>query len=217
MFDRIPFLRGLLWPLWVLPIIYVVGILGVSLDLHPMFIRLTPITLLISMWGLWAGYTGSQNKWWTIVIGGFIFGFVLEVIGVNTGFPFGRYAYGDVLGPKLLATPFMIGVNWAMLAIATHQTAGLVLKQRVLRVCLAAGLMTGLDFIMEPVAINTGMWHWFGQPIPWNNYAAWFFASLLLIGWMEWQEKPTSNINKVAPVLLLLQFLFFGVLNLLSR
>jgi uncharacterized membrane protein len=215
MFDRAPFLRGLLWPMWVLPILYFVGIIGLTLDLHPMFIRLTPLTLLISMWGLWTGHTGLQKTWWIFAIGAAIFGFVLEVVGVNTGFPFGRYAYGDVLGPKFLSTPFMIGINWALLSIASHQTAGLVFSSSLQRVLLAALLMTGLDFIMEPVAIKTGMWHWFGQPIPWNNYAAWFVCSLLLIGWMEWQEKPNKSINKVALLLLSLQFLFFGVLNLL--
>ena len=38
-----------------------------------------------------------------------------EALGVATGFPFGSYAYGDTLGPEVLAVPLVVPLAWAMI------------------------------------------------------------------------------------------------------
>ncbi|MBK7882949.1 MAG: carotenoid biosynthesis protein [Chitinophagaceae bacterium] len=39
-------------------------------------------------------------------------GIAVEIIGVKTGFLFGNYSYGIVLGPKIQSVPILIGINW---------------------------------------------------------------------------------------------------------
>src|SRR5689334_19642096 len=42
-------------------------------------------------------------------------GFVIDVIGVHVGVPFGSYHYSSALGTTLFGVPLAIGPAWAML------------------------------------------------------------------------------------------------------
>ncbi|OHV61385.1 carotenoid biosynthesis protein [Pseudofrankia sp. BMG5.36] len=42
-------------------------------------------------------------------------GFAAEVVGVHTGWPFGRYSYTGRLGPKIVGVPPLILLAWAMM------------------------------------------------------------------------------------------------------
>ncbi len=41
-----------------------------------------------------------------------IIGFLAEVLGTNSGFPFGKYYYTDFLGQKLLGVPVVVPLVW---------------------------------------------------------------------------------------------------------
>jgi putative membrane protein len=43
-------------------------------------------------------------------------GLAAEAVGVATGVPFGSYAYGDDLGPKVLDVPVLVPMAWTMFA-----------------------------------------------------------------------------------------------------
>ena len=93
----------------VLIIFHMVGIGGVLLANPIEFLRLTPLNLLLTLVIILV----NQQQWkfaWVFVVT-YLVGFFVEVLGVNTGFPFGEYEYGSVLGPKVFETPLMIGLN----------------------------------------------------------------------------------------------------------
>ncbi len=81
----------------ILGIIYLVGLIGLSIPLtQSIFIRLTPITLLLTFL-LLVIYHRSENLKRDLIIFIIIFlsGFLIEVIGVKTGDIFGNYRYGN--------------------------------------------------------------------------------------------------------------------------
>ncbi len=43
-------------------------------------------------------------------------GFLAEVLGTSTGIPFGKYSYGDLLGPKVLGVPIVVPLVWFVIA-----------------------------------------------------------------------------------------------------
>ena len=43
------------------------------------------------------------------------FAFLIELIGENTGWPFGTYFYDASLGPQLLGIPIVVPFAWAMM------------------------------------------------------------------------------------------------------
>lgn len=196
-----------------LGIIYAVGIVGILLPIHPEFIRLTPLNLLVSLGTVlvfhphWSKNTGNA-------LGALLlFGFLAEVFGVNTGLLFGTYAYEEVLGWKLWNTPLMIGVNWMLLGYC----CGVTVNQFFPKLSwwqkgpLASAMMVFLDLFIEPVAIQYNFWEWPGGIVPLQNYLGWYLVSLPLLSLFAYLQGQIHN--KVAVALLLMQLLFFAVLT----
>jgi bisanhydrobacterioruberin hydratase len=201
--------------LFILTILYGVGIIGFVFKIHPDFAYLTPVNLLIS---LFFAHLFHQNKnlnfYIYCAITAFT-GFIIEAIGVNTGKIFGIYQYGPVLGFKIYDTPLSIGINWLLLSYCSAIVVNHSFDDRTnwfLKSILATLLMVSLDVLIEPIAIKTNMWTWANNNIPFQNYIGWFFTALplqILFFKLIGYEK-----NKVAFGLLVLQFLFFFFLNL---
>ncbi len=199
----------------ILILYFTVGIAGMALpSLHPLFVTLTPVSLLLSLFILLLFNTSWHPRLGLFFLIVFTAGIFLEAIGVNTGVIFGAYEYGSVLGPKIWHTPLMIGVNWLMLTYMTWDMTGRLRWPVALRIPAAAALMVLFDVIMEPVAIKMGMWTWDGQIIPVRNYLAWFVISLAFFGLAAWMKIQIRN--RLSIPLWLILFVFFILLNLLN-
>ncbi len=205
--------------IFILVIVYLVGVICIAIPMHEDFILLTPLNLLLSM-GLLLWTADNDARHFYPLLGlSFLWGFGAEVIGVHTGLIFGNYIYGEVLGFKLWDTPLLIGLNWAMLLYAGSCVVNALVPSEipqsyfmsVMKAIIVAALMTGLDMLIEPVAIVQGFWQWEGSTIPIQNYIGWFVVSLPLA--FLFQVKLPGMTNKVAVVLFILQVLFFGILG----
>ena len=196
----------------VLFIFYVVGLVGITSDHSDFFLSLTPLNLLLTLAILLVNHSDWNRVWWIFPLTAFA-GLVVEIIGVNTGFPFGQYEYGWVLGPKILNTSVVIGVNWLILLYATNSmTKPLSIKSPFIRAAISALMMVFLDFLIEPIAITLDFWSWSEPAIPMTNYLAWFVISFILSAF--WQ-KSTPALNSVIGIAVFLSQLgFFGILNL---
>jgi putative membrane protein len=197
----------------VLVLFFAVGIAGLAIPAtHSLFVRLTPLSLLLSLSVLLLFHSV-----WTLRLVIYFFivfaaGLLLEAIGVNTGVIFGEYAYGSVLGIKIWGTPLMIGVNWLMLTYMAWDMTGWIKIPVFLRVPASSLLMVLFDFVMEPVAITMGMWTWSGNVIPLQNYLAWFVISLMFFTLTALMKIEVRN--KISIPLWLILFTFFILLQL---
>lgn len=203
------------WGPLALIVVYLVGIIGVSIPLYGEFMRLTPLNLLFSVFILAIG----EKKWSLpksialIMIG--IGGWAVEWWGIKTGFPFGNYHYGPTLGPAVDGVPLTMALNWVMLVYCCsavfHQSHPLKAA------ALGATIMLSLDIIIEPVAIKYAFWFWdelgFYPPLlvaPIGNYIAWWFLGFAFIYLYNMVAKPSAN--PVAFTLLACQYIFFSIL-----
>ena len=197
-----------------LAVFYAVGVAGMIIPAtRDLFQRLVPFTLLMNV-GLLLIYHGRfrASFWWLAALI-YVLGFVLEMVGVNTGLIFGDYAYGETLGPKLGHTPLIIGVNWLMLVYASLVIVGRYVEDRFFRVTVAAALMVVYDFALEPSAIYFDMWSWAGGPVPLQNYVAWFVIAFILI-FLADRFRMVNRENKIAPALFFIQLVFFILLDI---
>jgi putative membrane protein len=140
-------------------------------------------------------------------------GFLVEVLGIHTGFPFGSYQYLTTLGPKLWGVPLVLAINWVLLIYCTSDLASRFSESKFISVLLAAVFMVGLDFLIEPVAIKYDYWVWSAVEIPIQNYLAWFVISLGFHWFFRIQVK--SEGNPIAPFTIIAQVIYFSLLNLL--
>lgn len=199
--------------IFILVVLYGVGIGGILSEHRAWFLDLTPLTLLISCTLLLLCHHHWNVLFALTLLICWSVGYGIEVAGVHTGLIFGEYAYGATLGWKWLQVPLIIGCNWLLLVYSTGVIAAGLRLPRLARAGIAAALMTLLDLLIEPVAIAYDFWSWKGGTPPLQNYVAWFlvaFALAILFQYMNFHKK-----NRVAFVVLGLQFVFFGILNLL--
>ncbi len=192
-------------------LLHLVGLIGIGVFQSQAIIALSWANLLVGVLvGLWF-FKGNLKPLIGILIILFGIGFFAEAIGVNTGYLFGNYTYGDVLGPKFLGVPLMIGLMWLTLSIGSKNLIGRFIRNQNLGTLLSALLMVGFDITMEPVAIALGYWTWHGAGIPMLNYYSWFFVALL-IQFLLWRY-PTKN--QIFESLFIIQLVFFLCLNFL--
>ena len=194
-------------------IMYTVGIVQLAFLQRPEVLDLTPLQLIFSTLLVLLYQKASTDniiRWFAI----FLFGFLIEVVGVNTGFPFGSYTYGPILGFKLWSTPLIIGLNWLLVIICTSQLSDIILSQSkaIWRATLSASLALGLDYLIEPVAVKTNMWTWSEQHIPVSNFIAWWVIAWLLSYLYQSQEK--QNTQPVILVIFTWLIFFFASLNI---
>lgn len=193
----------------ILIVLYAVGTISMLIPtLRSLVLPLSGYTLFFSFLILLNAYRWNKS----LLIGSaavFILGFFSEWIGVHTGLLFGRYWYGMNLGPKLSGVPFIIGINWAMLTILASGISVKLTKNITVQALIAAGLMTGVDVLMEPVAIHNDYWHWFNEVIPLYNYLCWFAISF--VGNLMLIKIAKPNLNNTSLVLFILISLFFTI------
>lgn len=196
---------------YLLITVYIVGIIGFNIPAWVDWFRLlTPLNLLFSLVVMLAFHKHWSIPFLFYLVVIYCLGFAVEWAGVHTGEIFGVYEYKDALGPKLFDIPLIIGVNWVLLIYTTGTIAGYWKVHFLLQSVLGALLMTGIDLLIEPFAIKYGLWEWEAIAVPLQNYLAWFGISFFMLIPMlryRWNES-----NKMAPVLYVLQLIFFSVL-----
>ncbi|MGZ4565636.1 MAG: carotenoid biosynthesis protein [Blastococcus sp.] len=118
-----------------------------------------------------------------------------ESLGLANGFPYGRYTYGDALGPTLLGVPFLVPLAWLMMAWPSWLLAELLTRgvraglRRPVRIGVAAAVFAGWDVVLDPQLVQAGYWTWAhphpGLPgigtVPLTNLAGWLVAGLVLM------------------------------------
>ena len=145
-----------------------------------------------------------------------LLGWSAEYIGVHGKWLFGEYVYGDVLGPKVFGIPLVIGINWVVVVYAVCGTLNMLPLRipRLLKVFVSSLCLVLLDVLIEPVAIQLDYWTWASGDPPLQNYLGWLVISLLQ-SVLFYLLIPYTE-NRLAPLLLVLQVIFFGYLTLQS-
>jgi putative membrane protein len=169
--------------------------------------------LLIALPSFFAlfGYFGARRAALTLLALA-AFGYVVETIGVVTGFPYGHFHYGDALGGRILGlVPYLLPVSYAPLvigAVAASWRSGL--QDRALWVLRSALLLTLIDGVLDPGAASLGFWVWTEggayYSVPLSNYAGWLLsgalAAALLLAAGRWRGAPPPGLLDSAAVAL---------------
>lgn len=114
-------------------------------------------------------------------------GNAFENASVVTGFPFGRYYFTDVMGPKIFHVPVLLGLAYVGMGYLSWTLARLLLpgqlehKRLFIVPVIASFIMVSWDLSQEAVwATLVKAWIWvdggsyFGVPL--SNFAGWFLT-----------------------------------------
>jgi putative membrane protein len=192
----------------VLAIWHLVGIIGFHSDFFYLFSILTPLNMMLSFWVLYVTSKKSE-KLKAILLLTYFIGLAVEVIGINTGIPFGTYVYLEGLGPKIMDTPWVMGLNWVVVSWAAVQSASYFSTQsKFYKWAISIVIMLIIDLVMEPVAPDLRMWIFAGSGPGLMNYLGWALTSaviqILLV------REVDNHKNHTALAIILLQIIFFS-------
>jgi uncharacterized membrane protein len=126
-----------------------------------------------------------------------VIGNSIENLGVATGFPYGRYEFLQLMGPKLFHVPILLGLAYIGMAWVSWQVAQAILQLpapltaaptglRILALpAVASFVMVAWDLAQDPVwatILHGWDWHeggpWFGVPV--SNYLGWYLNVFLI-------------------------------------
>jgi bisanhydrobacterioruberin hydratase len=137
-----------------------------------------------------------------------LFAYAIESFGVATGLPYGRFYYGEALGPRLAGlVPLLLPLSYAPLVIGAVAAAwgG---RSRLLHITQATLLLLWMDAVLDPGAASLGFWVWpeggLYYGVPPSNYAGWLIsgaaATTLLLSTGRWSETPTPALLDSATI-----------------
>jgi uncharacterized membrane protein len=187
---------------WVLLVVLVLAEIGYPLVSGPTRAALVVVTVVVGFAAVVAHALTTRGVLTAAALlvtttGG---GFAVEALGVATGVPFGDYAYGDALGPRLLGVPLVIALAWTWMAWPAWLAAGTVVRPAWLaagtvvrplagRVLLAGLGLAAWDLFLDPQMVAERYWQW-RQPhpslpgipdVPVSNYLGWFGVAVALM------------------------------------
>lgn len=195
--------------------IHFFGLLGIASSSKELFLCTTPFVLLLSTICLFLNFQRVSKYLVSLLLICAAIGYSAEVIGVQTGYLFGNYYYGETLGLKIFGVPLTIAVNWASLCIASASIMHKVKVFRPLQIIIAALIPVVIDMMIEPLCSKLDFWHWTSGQVPIFNYLTWFVFSLLFCA--IYIGSRVELRNRFAKYYLLVQIMFFGLLNLLLQ
>ena len=202
------FLRMSIFFLWL---INISGFFGMLSDQNEFFLSTTPYVLSLTLLLLILNHNLSSKKSKIGLMLIFLFGLIVELLGVNYGLFFGDYSYGDNLGSKIYGVPYVIGFNWVLLIIATGSVSDKLIKGRKkYKIIFASLLMVLIDLLMEKSAPKLDFWEFVISPVPFSNYLWWFIFSLCF-QYIFFKTVKTKEYN-LSSNILVIQFIFFGML-----
>lgn len=167
---------GVIW------LFQIAALIGISLGYKDWFLSKTPLNLVLINFLLIVILQIKDKNKLIIFSSIFAIGFVVEWIGVHTGFLFGSYNYGENLGLKLDGIPLLIGMNWAMLVFVTGSISNQLKINKYAKIILASSLMVFLDLFMEQNASYFDFWHFQDGVVPFKNYFTWFIVAVIMQG-----------------------------------
>ena len=202
------FLRMSIFFLWL---INVSGFFGMLSDQNEFFLSTTPYVLSLTLLLLILSHDLSNKKSKIGLMLIFLFGLIVELLGVNYGLFFGDYSYGANLGSKIYGVPYVIGFNWVLLIIATGSVSDKLIKgKEIYKIIFASFLMVLIDLLMEKSAPKLDFWEFVISPVPFSNYLWWFIFSLCF-QYIFFKTVKTKEYI-LSSNILVIQFIFFGML-----
>ena len=202
------FLRMSIFFLWL---INISGFFGILSDQNEFFLSTTPYVLSLTLLLLILNHDLSDKKSKIGLILIFLFGLIVEILGVNYGLFFGEYNYGANLGPKIYEVPYVIGFNWVLLIIATGSISDKLIKgKEIYKILFASFFMVLIDLLIEKSAPKLDFWEFVISPVPFSNYLWWFIFSIGF-QYIFFKTVKTKEYN-LSSNILVIQFLFFGML-----
>lgn len=120
--------------------------------------------------------------------------YLIEYVGVSTGWPYGDFEYGISLGPMVGDIPAALPVFFLPIVLNTYILSLLLLgdrgTSRPLRLAVVIPAVVAMDVVLDPAAVSLGFWTYLDggvfYNVPLSNYAGWVLSAAVSVGVLDW-------------------------------
>ena len=152
-----------------------------------------------------------------LIIAGLI-GFLSEIVGVITSFPYGEYEYTDKLGIKIFDVPIVLICAWIIVSSFALDLISFLKLKKIFFPFVFASITTYYDLLIDPLMsgpLNYWVWRtesegFYGVPL--ENFFGWFLISLF-ISILPWKTWSNSLFPLVVNILLPTFFIVTSIVN----
>lgn len=118
-----------------------------------------------------------------------VYSYLIEFVGIRTGFPYGEFSYGIDLGPMILGeVPLGLPVFFIPLVVNAYLLILMLFRKRseklLTRLTLVIGTVLLLDLVLDPAAVAINFWSYgsglyYGVPL--SNYIGWILSASVAV------------------------------------
>ncbi len=120
--------------------------------------------------------------------------YLIEHVGVSTGWPYGEFAYGISLGPMIGEIPAALPVFFLPIVLNTYVLSLLLLGERaasrLFRLAVVIPAVVAMDVVLDPAAVSLGFWAYLDggvfYGVPLSNYAGWVLSAAVSVAVLDW-------------------------------
>lgn len=184
-----------------------------TLTWSPIFMILLALPAFIGLY-FWQGW--KQASIILAILS--LFGFIIESVGVATGFPYGAFYYNEALGYRLFGlVPWTLPFGWVPLVIgAAYLTRSIQSIWK--RIIAGTTLLLTADLVLDPGATAMHFWTWvhggvyYGVPV--SNFLGWILSGSIgmVLFWIFYTEtkKRTQVVSVLCFTSLFLSTVFWS-------
>ena len=131
--------------------------------------------------------------------------YLIEYLGVTTGWPYGAFEYGISLGPMVGGVPAALPVFFIPLVLNAYLLCLLLLggraSSRLARLAVVIPAVVTMDVVLDPAAVSLGFWSFGGDGVfygvPLSNYAGWVVSAVVAVGVLDAALDQSALIDRL--------------------
>lgn len=179
------------------PLVGAILLVGSALDLVPEPFKFHPLLILTGTFvmrsPLIVGVLPTGTRKTGVAVGVLaLYAYVIEYVGIHTGYPYGEFQYVVDLGPRVGGVPLGLPVFFIPLVANAYLLCLLLLGDRAesgpVRLLTVIAAVLAMDLVLDPGAVAIGFWEYnlagvslvyYG--VPWTNYAGWVLSATVAV------------------------------------
>lgn len=174
----------------IFPIVGAVTFLASAEGLLPEFLEFNPYFILfgtlVMRTPLIAGLKPLINRKSAAGITAIsLYAYLIEFVGLSTGWPYGEFSYTISLGPMLHGVPIGLPIFFVPLVLNSFLLVRLYdLQSFWKRFSLSVGLVLLIDAVLDPAAVALGIWSYGGglfYGVPLSNFMGWLLSASICL------------------------------------
>ena len=131
--------------------------------------------------------------------------YLIEYLGVTTGWPYGFFEYGIDLGPMVSGVPAALPVFFIPLVLNAYLLCLLLLgdraASRLARLAVVIPAVVTMDLVLDPAAVSLGFWAYDAggvfYDVPLSNFAGWVVSATVAVGVLDFALDQSGLFDRL--------------------